>query len=49
MKIRDIIRYFFGRAASTYTKEEALQEWDIYPYTEEQYKEWIKEPNNNRV
>lgn len=22
--------------------DEALQEWDIYPYTKEQYEEWIK-------
>ena len=74
--IRELInRLFRKKAASAYTKEEALQigrhfnlerevidalryglspdetleEWDIYPYTEEQYKEWIKEPKNNRV
>ena len=22
--------------------DEALQEWDIFPYTEEQFNEWIK-------
>lgn len=26
-----------------YSPEEALQDWDIYPYTKEQYEEWIKE------
>lgn len=25
-----------------YTPDEALLDWDIYPYTEEQYNEWIK-------
>ena len=25
-----------------YTPDEALHDWDIYPYTEEQFNEWIK-------
>ena len=24
-----------------YSPDEALQDWDIYPYSEEQYKAWI--------
>lgn len=34
-EVKDALRYGLS-------PDEALQEWDIYPYTEEQYKEWIK-------